>query len=77
VSIVSLVPKKEVLKGFRIDYIDSTMEVIKADSFGITESMGDYITFYNESEPEEEMLIMIKSSLIKKIELVEIKDERA
>ena len=71
-SIVSLIPKVEIKKGFNITYLTGYEEIIHADSFGITEDLKDFITFYNSDKDNEELVCMIKIDNIIKIKLVEI-----
>jgi len=73
-SLLTIVPKVEIKKGFNIIYLTGYEEIIHADSFGITEDLKDFITFYNSDKDNEELVCMIKIANIVKIELVEIKD---
>ena len=74
-SLLTIVPKVEIKKGFNITYLTGHEEIIHADSFGITEDLKDFITFYNSDKDNEELVCMIKIDNIIKITLVEIKDE--
>lgn len=69
-ALVDSIKPKEPNKCFKITYISGEIELVVATSLGVTEDLKVFITFYNETIQNEELVCMINQNLIRKIETI-------
>lgn len=69
-KLVDTTATKEPDKCFKVTYTSNEVELIIANSMGVTEDLREFITFYSGEGYHERLVCMINQSLIRKIETI-------